>query len=531
MKKLTTLSILFVSLAFVVPMQASAATSAGVKPGSFFYFFDTTFENIGLFFTFDPEQKAKKALEYADERLSEIEAIAEEENPGAVKTAIANYESNIALATEKSKEVKDNGQAESLFTSIADNASRNQEVLSAVLIKVPEEAKAAITQAIEASKRGQEEAAKQIAELKGEIEKLKNEVAELKAKEETNASTDLKNQKPENTSAPAKSQTSSISETTRAQKSTTPAPAQIPSKTNELQSTKSTNQSSGEPNNVSPQITQPQTVIPTPLPPITAKIPSPTLKFNQISQNVSLGVQGFKVSWTSAYVEFCSASGAWSGSKSTSGEESLSFSQVGAHTYTLTCAGKNGEKITESIVIKVIDTTPKITFSFNGGGSTANTYTAKVGDTVRLGWSTQNSYGGKCTASGNWNGEKTEGNSENITLTQAGTLNYILTCMNGRSGERGTNTATIIITAPSCQEDTWSCGDWNSCSASGNQNRSCTKTFDCSSANNLSPSTSQSCTPPAPSIPLDVTDNYSPSLVSVSLENSTAVADSILRYS
>ena len=147
--------------------------SAGVKPGSFFYFFDTAFENISLFFTFNPEKKAEKALEYADERLAEIEAVAEEKNPSAVKTALANYESNVALATEKSKEVKDKEQAENLFTSIADNASRNQEVLSAVLIKVPEEAKAAITQAIEASRKGQEEATKQIAELKGEIEKLK----------------------------------------------------------------------------------------------------------------------------------------------------------------------------------------------------------------------------------------------------------------------------------------------------------------------------------------------------------------------
>src|SRR3989344_3668334 len=106
MKKLTALSILFVSLAFVVPMQASAATSAGVKPGSFFYFFDTAFENIDLFFTSNPEKKAQKALGYADERLAEIEAVAEDKNPDAVKTAIANYESNVALATEKVKKVK-----------------------------------------------------------------------------------------------------------------------------------------------------------------------------------------------------------------------------------------------------------------------------------------------------------------------------------------------------------------------------------------------------------------------------------------
>lgn len=183
MKKIfIVITILFLVAVFIlpVPASASATTNAGVKPGSFWYGFDIAFEKINLFFTFSPEKKVQKALAYADERLAEIEAVAEEKNPDAVKTAIVNYESNIALATEKSKEVKDKGQAETLLNSIADNNSKNQEVLAAILIKVPEEARAAITQAIEASKKGQEEATKQIAELKGEVEKLKNEVAELK---------------------------------------------------------------------------------------------------------------------------------------------------------------------------------------------------------------------------------------------------------------------------------------------------------------------------------------------------------------
>jgi len=190
------LSLLLV-LAFFLPVQASAVTNPGVKPGSFFYFFDTTFEKIGLFFAFSPEKKAEKALEYADERLAEAEAVIE--NAEAVKTAITNYESNIALATEKSKEVKDRGQAESLLASIQNNSSKNQEILSAVLVKVPEEAREAITQAIEASRRGQKEAAKQIAELKGEVEKLKQEVTELKAKDEERAKIieELSRQKPE----------------------------------------------------------------------------------------------------------------------------------------------------------------------------------------------------------------------------------------------------------------------------------------------------------------------------------------------
>lgn len=182
MKRFSIWLALLLVVAFSLPASASAATSPGIKPGGFFYFFDTTFEKIGLFFTFSPEKKAKKALEYADERLAEAGAVTD--NAEAVKTAITNYESNIAFAEEKSKDVGDKEKAEALLTSIADNTSKHQEVLTAVLVKVPDEAKEAIIRAIEASRKGHEEAMKKIAELKGEVEQLKQEVSELKAKDE-----------------------------------------------------------------------------------------------------------------------------------------------------------------------------------------------------------------------------------------------------------------------------------------------------------------------------------------------------------
>ena len=180
MKKLTTLSILLISLAFVVPAQASAATNAGVKPGSFFYFFDTASEKINLFFTFNPEKKAQKALEYADERLAEAEESANENNPKAVEKAMTGYKEEISLATEKSKGLKDEERAKELLNIVSENTAKHQEVLVSVLGKVPEEAKQAILNAIEVSKKGQEEATKQINELKNEIEQLKNEVESLK---------------------------------------------------------------------------------------------------------------------------------------------------------------------------------------------------------------------------------------------------------------------------------------------------------------------------------------------------------------
>jgi hypothetical protein len=48
------------------------------------------------------------------------------------------------------------------------------------------------------------------------------------------------------------------------------------------------------------------------------------------------------LTWSSADVSSCSASGAWSGTKATSGSESVMVSTVGNNTYTLTCSGDGG---------------------------------------------------------------------------------------------------------------------------------------------------------------------------------------------
>ncbi len=214
MKKTPILLIILLLAAFSgTPISALAASnSAGIKPGSFFYFFDTTFEKVNLFFTFNPEKKAQKALEHAEERLAEAEAVAEEKNTNAVKTAVAGYESNIALAAEESKQIKDKEKAEGLLTSITDQTSKHQEILTDVYNKVPEQAKEAIKKAIDNSIKGQEEARKQIQELKTalsgqstEIEALRKEVDILKKNQqktnvtekivEVRPSTPLKNTK------------------------------------------------------------------------------------------------------------------------------------------------------------------------------------------------------------------------------------------------------------------------------------------------------------------------------------------------
>ena len=189
--------VLMSAVVLISPASASAATNAGVKPGSFWYGFDIAFEKVNLFFTFNSEGKARKALGYADERLAEAEAVVENNDTDEVKTAITNYESSIAFVAEKSKDIPEKEKAAALLTSIANNTSKHQEILADILSKVPDEAKEAITKAIEVSRKGQEEAMRQVAELKGEVEQLKKEVAELKQSDDGNQAVEIEKLKQE----------------------------------------------------------------------------------------------------------------------------------------------------------------------------------------------------------------------------------------------------------------------------------------------------------------------------------------------
>ena len=69
------ISLLFSGTAYA---QEEELPNPGITPDSPFYFLDNWGKNIGLFFAFGPEAKARKALEYAEERLAEAQAMAEE---------------------------------------------------------------------------------------------------------------------------------------------------------------------------------------------------------------------------------------------------------------------------------------------------------------------------------------------------------------------------------------------------------------------------------------------------------------------
>ncbi len=72
---------------------------------------------------------------------------------------------------------------------------------------------------------------------------------------------------------------------------------------------------------------------------------------------------------------------------------------------------------------------------------------------------------------------------------------YPSNCEGGES-PKTTQSCTYIPPAPACDADTWTCSDWNTCSVSGTQSRSCKKTFDCPNVETAPPPTNQYCEAP-----------------------------------
>jgi len=127
----------------------------GITPDSPFYFLDTWGKGIGLFLAFGPEAKARKALEYAEERLAEAHAMAVRERVRAVNGAANGYNEYLAIAVERMNEARNKGVDISEVSEITAVAtSKHLLVLDGVMDIVPAEAQGTIAQAREASING-----------------------------------------------------------------------------------------------------------------------------------------------------------------------------------------------------------------------------------------------------------------------------------------------------------------------------------------------------------------------------------------
>jgi hypothetical protein len=161
---------------------------------------------------------------------------------------------------------------------------------------------------------------------------------------------------------------------------------------------------------------------------------------NQTCGTVNFG-SSRALSWsvTGGDVSYCTASGAWSGNKNSSGSESTGPINSN-RTWTIQCTGPAGTGPADSVSATVSAPTVDIKANNSDGP-----ITVPWNSNVNLSWTSTNA--GVCSASGNWSGNKSipsgSENTGNLTIPQ--TYNYTLTCSGNGSVA---DTVQVVVNPP-----------------------------------------------------------------------------------
>ncbi|MCF6210132.1 MAG: hypothetical protein L3K24_05575 [Gammaproteobacteria bacterium] len=175
---------------------------------------------------------------------------------------------------------------------------------------------------------------------------------------------------------------------------------------------------------------------------------APTVNLNATPASIVAG-NSTTLSWFSANAESCTASGAWSGSKDTSGN--LAVSPASSSTYTLSCTGSGGSTSASFDVTVAASSAPIVNLS-------ASPATITVGSSTTLSWSSNNV--DRCTATGDWSGSQGTSGSQAVRPVRDST--YTLSC-NGDGGDVTTTFKVVVTTPVSLDEvpDAGSSGPWS----------------------------------------------------------------------
>lgn len=162
------ISFLLSGTAYAQDGQDDNLPNPGMTPDSPFYLFDTMGKKIGLFFTLGPEAKASKALEYAEERLAEVQAMATGNKTKELTRAAGDYDEFLAVVNQKLEEANRQGVSANISERVALAIARHLAVLDRVKERAPEKAKEAIARARDESFNEQKKALLTLARVKPE---------------------------------------------------------------------------------------------------------------------------------------------------------------------------------------------------------------------------------------------------------------------------------------------------------------------------------------------------------------------------
>lgn len=160
------LGILLISISVFAQEEITSigqVSDPGTLPDSPLYFLKTWKRNIQLFFALAPEKKADLELRFANEDVLAIQKLTEKGKYDIAEKLSEKYQKRIQKVTEKLEEAKQRGKdVEALTEKLTENSLRQQDVLTRVLDKAPEQAKDGLLNAIENSGKGLENAIEKI---------------------------------------------------------------------------------------------------------------------------------------------------------------------------------------------------------------------------------------------------------------------------------------------------------------------------------------------------------------------------------
>lgn len=109
--------------------QQAELASPGQTPGSILYGLDRAAESVSLALTFSSEGKAQKKLQYAEERLSEARAVAEQGDTQAAEDLEQEYSDNIDEAATFGQNIADAAQRQDIESVISQATTKHAQVL------------------------------------------------------------------------------------------------------------------------------------------------------------------------------------------------------------------------------------------------------------------------------------------------------------------------------------------------------------------------------------------------------------------
>ena len=151
MKKLYMI-IMLILLTTSVFAQEEGMKKSGITPDSPLYGLDRAMESLRLALTFNSEKEANLHLEYAEERLAEIQKMIEENKAQYVTKLELARQKSLNKSNEYMEKAKEKGRDVSeLALKVQEATSKHLAILDGLLEKVPEQAREHIQNAIERS--------------------------------------------------------------------------------------------------------------------------------------------------------------------------------------------------------------------------------------------------------------------------------------------------------------------------------------------------------------------------------------------